>query len=148
MNIEQYPKEGYFMMISSSQTPLGSYDLVNSGDLSIAHVRIYHRNPNPFSYQLRLVLSAKALGPAVCSSDWETFSNESIGQIGEFWIGDLTFRFTDYPLNASDVYHIRLETQNYTRLNDDRYLGIWLDWLQPVGVTDTAGARIALGVKR
>jgi hypothetical protein len=148
MNIEQYPKEGYFIMVSSAKTELGNYDFVNDGDLSIANLRVYHRNPNPFSYQLRLVLSGNVLGEAVCASDWEVFSDTVINQTGEFWLGDLTFKFNDYPVNAQDSYFIRLETQNYTRLNDDRYLGVWVDWLQPVGVTNTGAARIALGVKR
>jgi hypothetical protein len=108
-------------MVSSAKTELGNYDFVNDGDLSIANLRVYHRNPNPFSYQLRLVLSGNVLGEAVCVSDWEVFSDTVINQTGEFWLGDLTFKFNDYPVNAQDTYFIRLETQNYTRLNDDRY---------------------------
>lgn len=148
MNIELYPKNAYYMMVSSAITQLGSYQIASDGDLALAHVRVYHRNPDPYSYQIRLVCSSRVGGPVLVASNWETFSSETTGQTSEFWLGDITFTFADYPLKAMESYYFRLETSGYIRQDNDAYLGVWLDWMQPVGTSDTAGGRIALGVKR
>ena len=154
MNIEQYPEYGYFIMINGPITQLGSYEIQSEGDLALCHLRVYHRNPSAFNYQMRLVCSSKVGGPALAASAWETFSNETTGQETEFWMGDLTFTFTDYKLFSGIPYYFRFETQNYIRQDNDAYLGVWMDWgfgksfIVPVGSTDTGGARLAIGVKR
>ena len=147
MSIFVYPQDAYFNIINSNSTELGSYELPQRGDLSLAHLRVFHRNPNSFSYQMRLVLAGRTGGPTLAVSNWETFSNETTGQTGNFWLGDLTFTFEDYSLIEDPVY-IRLENTGYLRSGNNLYLGVWLDWMQPVGITNTGGARIALGVKR
>lgn len=148
MNIENYPSEGYFIMVSTAVTQLGSYDLAADGDIKLAHIRIYYKNANPYNHQIRLVLSTNFGGAAVAASNWETLSNETTGQSTEYWLVDLTFTFDAYPLKASDRYYARLEITNYTRDQNEVYMGIWVDWSEPVGIADTAGARIALGVLR
>lgn len=148
MNIEQYPKRGYFIMLKTAITQLGSYELNEAGDIKLAHLRVYYRNSAAYNHQIRLVLSTNIGGFAVAASDWETLSNETTGQTTEFWMGDLTFTFEPYALKTSDQYYARLEITNYTRLDNERYMGVWVDWLEPVGSDNTAGARIALGVLR
>jgi hypothetical protein len=154
MSIFQYPDLGYFNIVNSNSAELGSYQLTADGDLGIANLRVYNKKAGSFSYQLRLVISQRQEGPEIAASNWETFSNETIGQTGENWLGDLTFTFLDYALKGSDPYYIRIETTGYTRLGDDAYLGVWLDWgfgkswIAPVGVAASGGARIALGVNQ
>lgn len=154
MSIFQYPDLGYFNILTTENVELGIYEIPLNCDLSIANLRVYHRNADPFSYQLRLVLSQRKKGPALIASNWEEFSNQTIGQTGTNWLGDLTFTFPDYALRAGDDYCIRLESTGYTRSGNNRYLGVWLDWgfgkswIAPVGVASSGGARIALGVKQ
>lgn len=154
MSIFQYPDLGYFTMLTTANVELGIYKFVQAGDLSIANLRVYHRNPNPFSYQLRLVLSQRKKGPALIASNWEEFSNETIGQNAAHWLGDLTFTFPDYSLRINDDYYIRLESTGYTRSGNTTYLGVWANWgfgkswIPSVGSADSGGARIALGVKQ
>lgn len=148
MTIELYPKDAYFMMVNSSKTHLGAYSIPQSGDLSLAHGRLYHRNAGAYDFQLRLVVSRSVLGPALVASNWEQFNNDVTGQTSEFWLGDVTFTFPRYPLVAGTNYYFRLETNGYIRQDNDAYLGIWIDWMQPVGVANTGGARLALGVKQ
>jgi hypothetical protein len=148
MTILQYPHQGYFTMINGSSTILGNYDLAADGDIELAHLRVYNKNSNQFSYQMRLVISQDEDKEIVAASDWETFSNEIIGQTSSDWLGDLTFTFDNYRLRQSIVYTIKLEIQNYSRSGDSRYMGVWLDWAYPIGTSNTGGARIALGVRR
>jgi hypothetical protein len=86
------------------------------------------------------------------ASDWVEFSNETTGQTTNDWLGDLVFSFPEYSLIAGESYFVRLETTGYTRpmrpAQNTAYLAVWADWMQPVGIMDTAGARISLGVKR
>lgn len=153
MTILQYPKLGYFYMISHSLTELGSYTLTNSGDLALAHLRVFHKNPDPYEYQIRLVVSQRANGPQLAASDWEIFNNETTGQTTSNWLGDLTFIFKDYSLKNNDAYCIRMEILGYINA-DDKYLCVWSDWnfgdstIVPVGASASSGARIAIGVKR
>lgn len=154
MTILQYPKFGYFHVISSDSAELGRYELLADGDLALAHLRVYHKNANPYEYQLRLVVAQREGGPALAVSNWETFSNATTGQTEPSWMGDLTFTFPDYALKGSDPYYLRIETTGYTRSGDALYLSVWADWdfgdetIVPVGATRSGGARIALGVKR
>lgn len=154
MSIFQYPDLGYFNIVNLNSAELGVYELPSNGDLSIANLRVYHKKAGAFSYQMRLVISQRQEGPALATSNWETFDNLTIGQTGTHWLGDLTFTFPDYAIKGSDTYCIRLETSGYTRLGTDVYLGVWLDWgfgkswVAPVGVSDSGGARIAFGVKQ
>lgn len=148
MSILQYPKKGYFNIINSASAELGTYVIQNDGDLSLAHVRVYHKNPNQFNYQIRLVIAQREGGPALAVSNWEAFNNASIGQTDTHWLGDLTFTFEDYALKSSDSYAVRLESIGYTRTSNSIYMGVWMDWAYPVGIDNSGGARVALGVKR
>lgn len=154
MTILQYPEFGYFHIITGASTELGIYELPITGDLNLAHLRVFHKNSNPFSYQMRLVISQRNGGPALATSEWETFNNETTGQNAEYWLGDLTFTFKDYALKQNDSYYIKIETTGYTRISNTVYIGVWADWgfgdntIVPVGIADSGGARIALGVKQ
>lgn len=151
-NIEVYPKNSYFLVANGAETELGSYVLSSDGDLSIAQLRVFNRTITSYSYQLRLVLSSRAAGPALVTSEWLDFSSTTTGQTTTDWLGDVVFSFPEYSLFAGEAYFIRLETSGYSRgvepFQNDVYLSVWCDWMQPVGTDDTSGARIALGVKR
>jgi hypothetical protein len=97
---------------------------------------------------MQLVLAASAGGTALCSSTAVTFSDTEIGQATSNWMGDLTFDMPSYTVLAGESYYARLLITGYTRSGNDTYLGVWCDWLEPVGLTNTAGARIAFGVAR
>lgn len=148
MTIFQYPYEAYFNIVASNLTELGSYIIPQDGDLALGHLRVIHKNSDPFSYQMRLLVTQKEKGATLVASNWETFSNEVANQTSEFWMGDLTFTFPDYAFKGNDGVYIRIEISGYTRINNSKYLGVWCDWWQPIGLSNTGGARIALGVKR
>jgi hypothetical protein len=154
MSILNYPEFAYFNMANSSINELGNYQVIEACDLELAHLRVYHKNSNPFSYQMRLLVCQELDKEPVVVSDWETFSNETIGQDGANWLGDLTFTFPNYKLKPSIAYAIKLELTNYSRSGDSRYLSVWLDWgfgkswIAPVGADDSGGSKIALGVRK
>lgn len=148
MSIFKYPYEAYFNIINEQLTYLGNYTIQSPGDLSIANLRVYHKKSGDFNYQMRLVVSQQEGSEPIAYSNWETFSNETIGQLTQDWMGDLTFTFDEYNLRQNIHYAIAFEITGYTRDTNNSYLGIWLDWWFPVGQANSAGARIALGVKR
>jgi hypothetical protein len=152
MNIEMYPRNAYFTIIESIRTNLGSYTNASWGDLSIAHIRVFHKNANPYEFNLRLAISAYQNGPVIHTSDWFKFSNEVTGQVEENWLGDIIFTFPEYPLIDNDgdpeTYYFSMESQFYTPDGVGNYLAVWCDWMQPVGNSNSAGSRIAIGVKR
>jgi len=151
-NIEAYPKNTYYLVASGAATELGSYELAADGALSLAQLRVYHKTLTTFSYQIRIVVSSKAGGPVLVASDWVEFSNETTGQTTSDWLGDITFDLPEYNLFAGETYFVRVETTGYTRptrpAQNTAYLAYWADWMQPVGLGNTGGARLALGVKR
>jgi hypothetical protein len=151
-NIEAYPKNSYYLVVKGSALELGSYELPADGDLSLAQLRVYHKKTGSYSYQMRLVVSSRAGGPVIVASDWVTFSNGTTLQTTSDWLGDVCFDFPAYKLSATENYFVRMEVTGYARAprpnQNTAYLAVWADWMQPVGITDTAGARIALGVKR
>lgn len=151
-NIEQYPKNQYYLIAKGSALELGSYELQADGDLALAQLRVYHKKAGPYSYQMRLVVSSRQAGPVIVASDYVTFSDTTTLQTTNDWLGDVCFEFPPYKLSATEIYFLRLELIGYSRPGrpnqNTAYLGVWSDWMQAVGLTDTAGARIALGVKR
>lgn len=150
--IEEYPKYSYFLVANGSSLELGSYEPASDGDLSIAQLRIFHKCLVSFDYNLRLVVSSRQFGPVLVASDWLEFSNETTGQTSSDWLGDIVFDFPSYKLSAGEIYYVRIEITGYSRPvrpnQNTAYLSVWTDWLQPIGLSNTAGARIALGVKR
>ena len=151
-NIEQYPKNQYYLVARGSATELGSYGLTTDGDLTLTQLRVFHKCTTSYLYQLRLVVAMRAGGAAVVASDYVKFSNETTGQVGGNWMGDVVFDFPEYKLLQGEEYYVRLESVGYSRptrpLQNTAYLAVWADWMQPVGTTDKAGARIAFGVKK
>ena len=151
-NINQYPKNGYWIVASSSQTELGGYNVAADGDLSLVQFRIFNKAIVPYSYQMRMILSSREGGPILAATDWFEFSNATTGQAGTDWLGDVAFNFNSYHLTSGEVYYLRLETSGYTRLSrplqNNTYLAVWCDWMQSVSISNTAGARVALGVMR
>jgi len=154
MSIFNYPSVTYFNIANSSVNELGSYQVIEACDLELAHLRVYHKNADPFNYEMRLLVCQELDKEPVAVSNWETFSNETIGQDAANWLGDLTFTFPNYKLRPSIAYTIKLELTNYSRIGDSKYLSVWLDWgfgkswIAPVGADDSGGARIALGVRK
>jgi hypothetical protein len=151
-SVSQYPSKAYFIICNTDSTELGSFDNTTWGDLSFCQIRVYHKQSAPYSHNMNLVISSKAGGPALATSTTQEFSNSTTGQATGFWLGNLVFSFTDYKLVDGEEYFLRLEVDGYSRAarpnQDDSYLGVWCDWYEPVGTTNTAGARAAFGVKR
>lgn len=144
MSVEQYPDTGYFLIMSTTALELGSFTNI-SGDLRSAHLRVYHKYTGAYSYPMTLVVSSKTAGPALATSSVITFDNATTGQNTSDWFVDLYFDFDDYNMISSETYFFRLEASGYTR-TDSNYIGVWADWLEPVGTSNTGGARLVLGV--
>lgn len=148
MSIFKYPYQAYFNILNEQITELGNYQLASDGELSLANLRVYHKKSGAFDYQMRLILSQEEGKAPIAYSNWEQFNNAAIGQTTADWMGDLTFTFEGYKLKSDFAYAVAIEVTGYTRNSNNSYLGVWLDWWYPVGVSNSAGARIALGVKR
>lgn len=152
MSISQYPKRGYFLVAQNSSLELGRFDNATWGDLSLAHLRVFHKRTGAYSYQMRLVISSKEGGPSLVASDYIDFSDATTGQSSACWLGDVTFSFPEYRLVDGEEYFARLEATGYSRSpkpnQNDYYLSVWCDWYEPVGSNNSAGARVAFGVKR
>jgi len=154
VNILLYPEYSYFHVVSGQFTELGRFNIPEDGDLSLANLRVYHKNADPFSYQMRLLVTQKSKGATLVASNWETFSNDATEQTSEHWMGDLTFTFPDYAFKGNDPVHLRMEIAGYTRVGIMKWLGVAADWgfgadfYTSVGTAPSGGAMIALGVKR
>lgn len=146
-SVEQYPDLGYFLIVDSSTLELGSYTGL-SGILNTAHLRVYNKNASSFTYTLQLKVSTSEGGYAVASSNVETFSSAAVGQTSTDWLFDLTFTFSGYEFLSTETYYLSLVTTGYTKDANTTYMGVWCDWLEPLGPDDSAAARIAFGVLR
>jgi len=146
-SVEQYPDLGYFLIVDSSTLQLGSYTGL-SGILNTAHLRVYNKNASSFTYTLQLKVSTSEGGYAVASSNIETFSSTAVGQTSTDWLFDLTFTFSGYEFLSTETYYLSLVTTGYTKNANTTYMGVWCDWLEPIGPDDSAAARIAFGVLR
>lgn len=148
MAIEWYPKTAYFLIIEAFSTKLGSYSNTEWGDLSICQLRIYNRSNQDYDYRIRLTLSGYEGGPVIHASEWFTFTRKVTGQVGDYWLGDIVIDWPEYKMPDGTRYYISMETLNYNPDGLNTYMGVWADWMQPVYATDSAAARIAIGVKR
>lgn len=146
--VDNYPSNAYFLIVDGTTIELGSYEFAATGDLKLANMRVYHKKTGAYSYTMQLILAASAGGTALCTSTAETFSDEVTGQITNDWLGDITFTLPNYTVLAGETYYARLAITGYTRTADVSYLGIGCDWLEPIGLTNTAAARIAFGAMR
>jgi len=152
MTINHYPKNSYWLVANGSTLNLGSFTNTTWGDLALAQIRVFSKNPASYSYQMRLVISATQTGTALSTSEYFTFDNAATGQVGNDWLGDVTFDMPPYALINTETYHLRLELTGYTRANapnqNTQYLAVWCDWMQPIGNTNTGAARIPMGMLR
>lgn len=145
MSVLQYPKTQYYIVLNTATQELGNFTGA-SGDLNLANIRVFNVKTGAYSYQLRLVFHYGQTGTEFFSTDWETFSNTVTGQTTAYWMGDLCFDVGNVRLNSAVKTYVRLETSGYTRNNNDTYLGVWCDWMEPIGNTSTGAARMTLGV--
>jgi len=144
MSTLQYPKNQYFLISDGGSTNLGSFTSLE-GWLKLFQLRILNKNASPYSYQLRIVFSASEGGAAIASTEWETFSNSETGQVGACWLGDVCFDVEEYRLNPDVELYARLETTGYTLNGTTVYLGVWCDWIEPIGSNNSAAARMTMG---
>lgn len=143
-SVEQYPQDGYYLVANGSSLEIGSY-IIGDGDLKTAHIRVYNKNASTFSYGLKLQISSREGGPVLAESEVITYADTDYSATHQ--LVDFTFNFTEsYDLIAGETYFVRLAITGYTRDDDNIYLGVWCDWLEPIGTANTGGARIAFGV--
>ena len=147
MSILQYPKFQYFIFADSANTNIGKFKSA-IGLLGLFCLRVLHKNASAYSYQMRIVFSATEGGTALHTTDWFTFDNASTGQNASVWMGNLYFDVNQYRLNSAAYLHARVETTGYTPIASTVYLAYQCDWYEPIGNTDSAGARMTLGVYR
>ena len=149
MSVLQYPQYQYMIVANSGTVELGNFT-GQSGELGLFQIRAYHKKSGAFSYQIRVVFAASEGGPALAATAWETFDNDTIGQTTDEWLGDLVFDVDRYRLNALADTFVRIELTGYTRPaypnQNTAYLGFWCDWIEPVNGTNSAAARMSMGV--
>lgn len=147
-SVERYPDTGFFIIATSSSTPLGSFEMAE-GSLEHCELRCFNRRSGAYSYTLTLKISTTLGGPAVATSDAFTFDNATTGQTTTDHLVNIVMTFsTSYDLKAGETYFIRAETTGYTRDENVGYLGYWCDWFEPLGPGNTSAAKIAFGVRR
>lgn len=145
MSILQYPKQQYFLFAETSSLNLGKFKDV-TGALGLFQLRVLNKNSAAYSYQMRVVFSAEQGGTALHATDWYTFSNATTGQVAPVWLGDVIFDVDRYRLNSTVYLFARLELTGYTRNAMTTYLAVYCDWYEPIGDTNTAAARMSMGV--
>lgn len=145
MSVLQYPQYAFYLFADSANVNLGSFKSV-TGLLGLFQLRLLHKNASAYSYQMRIVFSASEGGTALVSTDWETFSNATTGQVAAVWLGDVVFDVGQYRLNPDSYLHARLETTGFTPNGTTVYLAAWCDWMEPIGNANTAAARMSMGV--
>jgi hypothetical protein len=148
MSIQEIPDTGYFLIANISSLDLGSYQIPVNCDVKLAYLRVLNVCTSSFSYTLKLVLAGSVSGSILASSE-VVLDTTTTGQSSGAALWDLTFDFTPYALKATETYYARLELTGYTRAalpNEmSTYLGVWCDWYNPVGGSNTGGARIVWG---
>lgn len=152
MSILQYPKIQYHLVANDTVTNLGSIDLPADGNLRTMTIRVHNRKVGAYTYLMKLRIATREGGYVLAESDQEIFSDSVTGQLTSDWLGNLTFTFNHYPISAALPVHVSLEMSGYARPatpnQDTEYLGVWCDWLEPIGNSNTAAARMILGVER
>lgn len=148
-SVDQHPKRAYYLIAENGALELGTYEIPVSGEIETCHFRILNRKTGSYSYTLQLTLHASQSGAVLASSEVATITETITGQTTDTWLGDVTLSFpTTYSLVSGDTFFIKLVIGGYTRTANTTYLGVWCDWLEPLGVANTAGARLAIGLLR
>ncbi len=145
MSILQYPKQQYFNFAETTTLNLGKFKDI-SGLLGLMQLRVINKNASAYSYTITPVFSATEGGAAIFSGPSEIFSNATTGQVGSVWVGDIVFELGQYRLNSAVYLFVRLELGGYTRDAMNTYFAVQCDWYEPIGDTNTAAARMTMGV--
>lgn len=149
----QFPKQQYFRALESdTTTSLGYFILQDSTEIKHVMLTIFVRGliASPFDIRFKIYGSDEA-ETAIITSEWAELSVASLGNYTQNYIGNIYLDFAGESLNMSNTYYMRVETDGYTRVGDSFYLGINLDWYNPVNTQLTpneAGARVRILGKR
>jgi hypothetical protein len=148
-SVEQYPDTGFFVVVTGSETPMGSF-VCDGGELDFFHTRFFHKKTGAFSYNLKLQVSTSLTGAVLAESETVTFDNDLIGQTTELHLADVVFSFPErYTLLDGETYFVKLVQTGYTRPSrpneNDSYLAFWCNWGEPFG-SNTSGAKLGVGV--
>jgi len=147
MSVVQFPKNSWYLVVETANQYLGSYE-TTGGDLGACHLRIFNKRAGAYSYTLKLVVRGSETGVALTESEVIQFNNVDNAQLTTDWLGEVLFTFPHYNLISGETYHFSLVSTGYSRLGrpleNTGYMAVNCDWLEPIGIADTAGARMQI----
>lgn len=126
---------------TSEVAHLGGYTMAKDMELKWVRLVIYKQGTEAGSEQIRLgVYSRSDLSGQLFTSDWVDVVDFVDGNN---WIGFVRFDFDRQHLDADTVYHLAIETNNYTRNGDAFFLSTSCDWPDPVNTPNDNNAYYA-----
>ena len=151
-SVEKYPDTFFCIVANGNTTNIGSI-VTGGGEIQLAQLRAYHKKSGSYSYTMKFILSGSLNGPALIESDVLTFDNATTGQTTSDHLVDLVFTFSNkYELLSGETYYMRIETTGYSRparpLENTAYLAFVSNWYEPIGGSNSAAAKVVLGVDR
>jgi hypothetical protein len=145
-----FPGTQYFRILdnafSSGEVKGGYFNLSAATDIENMMLTIFIRGSLGGSEQIRARIygNSESIVP-ICNSSWASLSG--IGSYSGNWIGNVYVDFANQPLNPNIDYYVGIQAQNYTRNLDTFYIGVNLDWVDPVNtqlLSTKAGARMRI----
>lgn len=151
MAFSPFPNQQYVRILDTDTVASCGYVQTGSSfELQSVRMRIFILGALSGTEQLRLHCygSFNSATP-IASSAWIDLAD--VGTYSPNFIGEIFFEFSNsIPMNPNNLYHFKLEPQNYTRvgtlLTDTFFVGFCLDWYDQLNdyVSVDAGARMAL----
>jgi hypothetical protein len=122
----------FFRTVDTSEVVhLGGFSTTNDMQLKYARMMIFVKGITATNQQFRIViLPVSGVGTAIATSDW--FDLVDITTLTANWVGFFRFDFNSEFIDATSDYYVQFETQNYTRTADTAYIGLALDWPNPI----------------
>lgn len=110
---------------------LGTFSTTNDMQLKYARIMIFKKGVTVSAQRFRInILPVVGVGMAVATSDW--FDLADITTLTANWVGFFRFDFNNEFLEANCDYYGQFETDGYTRVADTDYIGLSLDWPNPI----------------
>lgn len=136
----------YFKTVDTSENPvLGTFTLSADMQLNYGRVLLFKNGLTITNQRFRLNLtSINDSSVMIATSEW--FNLSDIPNPSTYWIGFVRFAFAGQFLDSNSAYIMRLEPSNYTRVGDTDYIGLSMDWPNPIN-TSTVPTNPPIGVE-
>jgi len=122
MSYFQFPAVNKLKIIDASGEHIGAFQVADDQDLEHLTIGVYIQGTVAPGCRARISLyGAERYDSPLAVSDWADLEESS-------WIGNIRFDFNGFPLDSSNTYQMRVETQNYTRNGSTHFISCVCDY--------------------